>query len=655
MILIAVLAILILFFCSFFIGSLIVHFLRLNEIPAPFFRVMLKLISGVIFISFGYSVCKTQMLTVQWGFLIPVIFYLVFAGKLKGKINFNLKAAFCFNDEKKPLILAFIFAILFFSFYSWMYFSSNPPAVLHFDEVYYSVLSYKMNLFQVETIRQLNFDSNTYSSPYHYSELWLNALMFSVFKLNPIFVFSVIIKSFFSSVIIIGMLSLTLIFTSNRLLLIAACFSIFISSFLLDYSFISQAGTNAHQTKFMIAVPFYIMFLFMEFKKSPYSFFPLSILPVLNIAFAPVIFPVISILIFWKLIKGNFVRSSFITLIAVSLTILFIGLFYYMQQNSESKGITHSASYLANFYQLGFFFADLVTQSKDYFMYLPFFLPLFLLLAFSFFRDKLFYKEFISKYQQIYIILILCMIIGNIVQFFLFPFAGYDAGQINYLNYLLLINIMSFLSLLIVYKKVESKNRFQKRAYLLYVSLLMIYCAIIFIVTKFNFIQKPEEARSVHYITSVTEYHKKNNYNNIGGIIFEESEFKLRNKHDLNNAYWFSAFSTSIDFFLIKNLNIYQNDSNLNNSEAIITRAIERDNLFNKYFTVAEMAEYPLKVSNMHDSAQLNAFLSDYINKNKISFVVLQKNVHLPELLIPEIDTIFTDGISGEQFVFLKK
>lgn len=175
-------------FIIFAIGNFSISILNL-QISGKHAKVFLKLLAGVFTTVFLYSVFKTNFQTISTGLIIG--FILLWSTK---KFRFASIQKFQSNffdiDIKKQIWITVQLSGVAIIIYLWDYYYLVSGAIVipnspHPDLVYFARLSDFLNWMNVETF-EMNYLASEVkgTSPYHYFEIWNNALLTTLFKIN---------------------------------------------------------------------------------------------------------------------------------------------------------------------------------------------------------------------------------------------------------------------------------------------------------------------------------------------------------------------------------------------------------------------------------------------------------------------------------------
>lgn len=649
------------------VGSVLMWLFKIAPLKETYFDTFIRSLLGVLTLVFFFAAIKTNGNTIHLGFFILGALYLFYR---KRNANYadrgELLNIFHFRKNARSLLLLLVLGLAFFLIYACFYFEKPFDNIFHFDEVFYSFLSSKLGLYGIEsssTIHELNYAA----SPYHYTELWLSNLLSWGFNINPLLTFSLIIRTVLTSLLSISMLSLAKQFTSNKIIGVLAVFSIFIAPIMLDYSHVIQRASNAYHVKSIFAALFYVWFSILVLNRSNFWFFPLLLLPVINIAYTPVVFTTLSFyaIIIW--IRKKSLRAFLNMYVPVFIMSIFIAGFYFLQPHTKDSEALFSFKDIVSYYDLKFLVIDTIKHVKNYLMYSMYFLPFLILIIYLFLKDKLRYKFIIFRVYPLFIYLVIAMIIGNIMQFLFYPFAGANAGQLNGINYVPLMNIIAFISLLIVFKEIQKRKKMLRRTLIFFVLFLFTYNLAVFFLTIKNSIDNPINKRSSKYITEVINYFKTKKVGYLGGFIMPFNELD-NNGHDfkdfsqtggeLSSGYWLTPYSTLVDFLYVINIPI-NNYVDFKDVDFEINNYEDRDKSFFRKKAKIEILNSPFYVfsrdfQKRNGKVSLDILQYEFIKKYKIEYLTVSEGVVIPDIFSSTIDTIFIDEMTGERFIFLK-
>lgn len=642
-------------------GSILVWLLRPKIEEKVFYDTFLRLVIGFLFTVFIISLLKTSGKTIHLSLLIVGFIYFYLERK-NISINYFLDYSKIFQLRKNltPVLIVLIFVTIIYSFYATCYFNKPFNNILHYDDVFYTFLSSKMWLFGTEsTFPSFGENKIINLAPYHYAELWVTSLISNFFNLNPMLTHSVVLKSSFTAILMVGMLALTKLFTNKKIYYLFAFSSVFIAPLLLDYTHITQKGSNAFPLK-IIAVSFlFVWFAFLAKIKSRHWFLPLLVLPILNIAYSIIVFSTLFIISIVDFVKDkSFKKLLDIQLSLFAITLFFI-VYYSFQEVREDVNETPMASF-TDYYVFKYFIADTVNHIKNILMYSIYFFPLGLLVIYLFFKRNNQLKRLYLENNVLFLYLLISFIIGNVVQFIIYPLAGPNSGQMNQINYIVPLNIAVYLSFLIVEQYSQLNEKIIKNSFYMFLILVALYNVSIFIISVNNTKCNPADWKGEKYISNINSHFEKGCFNNKGARILSNKESWAldisKSRGDLRNGYWFIPYSTKMDFLYITNINII--DSIQDDKDILLKKPFDRDELFLNSKTKKCLSKEPFnifkkKYEDNYGPKSLAKIQFEFVKKHNISFIAISKEMQLPDVFKKYVDTIFIDDKTKEQFVFL--
>lgn len=650
--LIPIIAILVSFVVFYVAGTIVLWIARVKLDEESFFDVFLRLLLGIFFTTAVYAMVKTSCNTILLGvFLVGALFLFQ---KRKEWTYIRLSKYFQWKHIINVLIPIGI-SLGFYAFYRIISYG-EPFNILHFDDVYYSFLSTKIGMYGVESTNPLyewNILSN--ATPYHYAELWFVNMIVTIFGTNPLFTHSIIVKSILSAVLVVGMFALTRQFTENKLMLILALFAITIAPMLLDYSDIRQMQTNTNNLKELICSPIYVWVVILIYRRSSFWYYPLLLLPALNLGAMPVMFSAAATYFVIVLFKEKSWKIFFSRLLPFLLMAAFVVIFY-MVQNVDagtSKGL--SIDYIVGMYSLGEFAEHLYANLTNYAMYALYLLPICILIVFLLIRSREKLSNLYATNKHLLWFYVVSAIYGLIYLYLFYPMLRQDAGQLHNITNILLFNIIVYVTFLIVETFVSSK--WIKPIMYFYFSLMLIYSTSIFFISRINMIKISEPRQSQEYVNDVVDYYRTNGYGANGAYMDKDlTVFSL----EVNNEnQCFSPFASRCDFMYFYSLNTYfeSNDA----LQAYISHKLDKDLNLMKFWQ-AKMPESLSKdpfavfcqeyIKNNGQTA-IDILRYEFVKSHSIEYMVLKNNAELSDLFEPIVDTVFTDSKTGERFVFL--
>lgn len=292
-----------------------------------------NLLIGTLTIVIPFALFKSDFLTVNTGFLIFPAVYFLFYWKSISLSNSRFFLADFRYISLIPMLLASSF---FFLIRAYMDFIPGFGFFEHdTDIVYYSKISAYLRDKGIET-STVNYFEDKGPVPYHYFELWLNALVSSVTGILSLKSFKLITIPFLQTLLFCGVVDLVKkrIYTLYAYLI--GIFIIFLSGtspfFLKEISFFQNASTFhlSFMTPKLLAVAAFSLpaLILWDNKERVKSLCFFLILPLISIATAPAILITASGILAWEIIiRKKFIdyRAPVVLVVGVA---LFLAIFY---------------------------------------------------------------------------------------------------------------------------------------------------------------------------------------------------------------------------------------------------------------------------------------------------------------------------------------
>lgn len=178
-----------------------------------FYRIFLELVFGVTFLIALYSIVKTRLLTVNLIFVFVFITYFFFIARRKLCFPGRKSLYESFRHIHKDIIYVLIPCSLpFFLFEVYYLYSSSGIIFPHVDYFFYSELSGFLNYTGQEnlwaSINGVSTGQFKEIQPYHYFELWWNALISKIFHCPSVSSLLLITYPSLNSIVFIGFAAL---------------------------------------------------------------------------------------------------------------------------------------------------------------------------------------------------------------------------------------------------------------------------------------------------------------------------------------------------------------------------------------------------------------------------------------------------------------
>jgi hypothetical protein len=277
------------FLVLFTIGQLVLSFLGAEKMGDHFF----SLVIGMVFVVFCYSIVKSGFVTINLGFLIPLFFYVFF---FKGKKQSMLLQIRPNCSKIGVFVLRSLFPVsLFFLINLPEIYSNGYYIALDGDLVYYSKISAFLKYVGIESHNPEVFHKVSLT-PYHYFELWLNALLSEFSGITSLISLKLITIPLLQSIVFFGYIEFLKPYNIGKLqywlfALLATLFSGFQPWFYKFIPLLSESDTfliGFFTPKVLCIIIFIqaILILYTKNKKD-HAVLVLSCLPMVSIATAP--------------------------------------------------------------------------------------------------------------------------------------------------------------------------------------------------------------------------------------------------------------------------------------------------------------------------------------------------------------------------------
>lgn len=622
---VALVAIIACLLCVYVVGTIIISPFREKKCDL-FYDTFLCLIAGFISVTTVYAIVKTGGNTIQLGFLILGVFCII-----EKKIKKDTHHA-VFKMSLVGISTACILGVLFFFYYALFFYNTPINNLFHTDYYVYAFNSYNNQDLGIE-FSGVYLEGMSKATPYHYTEGWFCALIANIFKINYLETFSICLHCVFSSIVIMGIIGFARTYTDKYAIIVIACFSIFLSAVLIDYSPIRQSVAMGGNIKYLLGAMFVVGFM-ISVRSGKTNYLWLLCLPIVNAALAPIIMSSLFIFAFF-LYKFDRSRINLVcNLVEVFVIGIFLVSFYAVQQNNfpKTSSLDNLFPTLISCYTFSDFFHMAYRTIVNYAMYLPYFIPLIILFAIK--RKNV--AKFFKEHSRQLIFILISAICGLICHYLYYPINNYDSGQLDTLVNMMIMNVMVLTGILFVFQNIEHK-----------ISIAVMY-AFFIIVCAYNFWTFTESIISRRIIASekVDEDYQNNilcyfSEHNISRIGARFSPSDLPGSFYVNTCdiYLMRYIGGSIDGLAA----VCLSPLSLSDEQSHWNSIVPQSNTFNDYLAHIEKP-YDL------DSVQI-----DFINKYNLGYIVVHPQTELSNGILSIVDTTFTNSKTGERFAFLKK
>ncbi len=626
-----------LFAGKFFYGHLSAKFTN------KFVKNYLELFFGFVVVLSFYAIIQTSGKTVLSLFLI-VLLIQFFIFKIKPDFLFFKKIS---KADFFSVLLMFGFFILFFGLqlFRHQYFNADFVRLGWGDFGYYSDLAESLNITGVERGESWNsyFSSETISysstpSPYHFFDLWTQALFLN-FSLNKgVFIFIYIFTPFVSTLVSGAFLMLGRFLISDNTKI--KTFFLITISFLMPF-FMGKlpflaGGWEDNVLYYPRNYMFYILLiLFWVFYKKGFkseAVYFLGLAGFINILYLPTVSIVLVLFAAYQLIilkekKTYYLNSVFVGFLVSLLTFLF---YFVIFKGGETNSIDIGGiGDIKQYFFKGLRYYFRLQLARWWLFYLP--LTLF---AGYFIIKKIKEKDYSFLKKEILIVSTFLLLVSLI-------FASYvphlESGTFNSIVLNATLAVLTFGSAIFL---VNNFTPIINKLLLGFIVFQLVY-SLIFV--TFDIGKGPYIGRTKYSKTFLTELSKFEVDNKIGAFVANKDEIKNSPFEAKSNLSWFTAIFDVAD-------NGYHQVS--------LTAFIHQDSI--PFQSIKSQAMYaPMfkygnnKIKNdaiyNRDSIDLQ-FIADY----KIEYLIIQPSVKIPHYLESKTKTVIKDELSGVQVITLK-
>ena len=587
-----------------------------------------------VLLSSIWSIIQTKGLTVQWLFLPLVAAYFHYD---EGKDTEAEKQAA--NLVHLLLLGSFCFLWCLFSLINIGevgFYLPNGLSTQENDFFIYAQRAKSLGTYSQENyFAILNGLDEAYQglTPYHYLELWLSSFFSWVLGANHVFSLGLMVKASFYFITGLGFLALLEKWGYRRkweIIALAIAF-FFFSGIYLKISFLSLPEFNlsslTYRTKMMVYYPFYLGFIlnFLDQEKKR-AFLLLAMLMVATVVSIPAILGATVLLSLWGEHKKN--RSYRASLIIILLSTATVLAFYALSpspQLSASMGVERQEllAYLR--------FSHLFKSLGAFFLHILGLIPIFLL---PFCLIFLAYKHSSDQgLKEVLLFSLMIMLSGAAAYALLGDFE--NSIQLFFNPVIVCLNMTAVLALIYLWKDRAS------RAWM-YVILGASFLNQLVILGPKLFSHHTKSHYSQAYLQEIKVLAQKGELSDFGGVLkAEEDYFSDFSKitYAYTGAYYLQYFAGEIDCISLSDHQIAINPNN------------QRNNLVNRNSGI--FYQYVLKQKSEGSFQSIPQSQLSFLQKHKINFLVLSKNVTLDPALNLRIKRKIRDASSGEKFLLI--
>lgn len=589
---------------------------RKNILSFTLDSIFTNLFIGYLVLIFIYSICITNFKTINLLLLPIFIFY--------SKIYFSSKVTPYQKEYKINFLYILLFIISFFSFQYFSTFDNNNiiPRDIFMDFHMSARISYFLNQGFENTLVSKNlFLNSLLYDPYHYGELWGNALLSKLFSINPSICIITITQPILITILFTGVLSVHERINKNisiktvlYLIIITLSYCKLPNVLFTKYfSIFSNYDINIILNPKYALTAIIILFAFLRYLNNTkyYIINLLVLIPIINSVSLLSTYFTIGIFYLLYFLKNQSDKIEIIkNLIFVIINGSIFILFYYLLSSDGNNELSNNVNLI------DIIFSKLTIKRL--------FVPL-LIGLFSIFYSPTIFHFLFKEFKKI----------KNLRQL----------SDINLFNISIIIS--SIISLIIFYQMIDARQLFQL-PFVVYLYISSIVIAIIFINNKpllmmnlcycllsiyFIYIEsrKLGGEYSLEYREYVNEIFKDN----------ETTILSLKDDNDISNLYRMNAnlsfpgsYAVQINpkIFYVPYYNIELDSVKINSPDSVYKRELI-DRNFESF--------YRKKFKITSDS--------QYINSFDIQYIFASKSVILPNNLDSNYSLVYTEKNTGEK------
>jgi hypothetical protein len=598
-----------------------------------FVFLLMGLVLSVAF--FAVFVSKGQTILM---FSIPIVGGLLFVGKTeKCKI---VKEDWMFLSRLLLLTILFSMGTAFFQLDD-----SGLLSVVHsHDNLYNAKMSNFLLEGRKESVNWNYFDpSSVSSSPYHYFESWLIALINNFSGLNFYFLTVLVVIPYFASLIILGAhevltkLNVSSVYKWSSILVPFFSGLYFYPISNIDFfKFANKYSANAIDSPWALKMAVLYLFLlgFVNLvltKQLRSAIMLLLLLPLFSIVSAPIVLPSVVLLVLISLLRktNSFKWVDLLIPIGVFLCIV---LFYSGNSAGQGLSVPKISSFIDSFLQV--FTRKRIVILIEYIIYIVvLYLPF--MIAFSYrFVSALRKKKsfFTNRLNPVFLYFVFSLVVGGV--FWQFSFNMFGGAEFFFLNCVPILNIGFFFSLVLAFNAITNK----------YITGIC-FSSLIALTILFGFRSASELSDIQQKFSSryspefIKEVHRKSDVITGMGVKVENSEGiggVLINPFVPSGGEYLEAISGEVT---MSSLNYCDIDTNNFLS-------------WEKNFYITDPFVMYLQEKDTFDT--IDSLRIKFIREYKIKFILVQGNHELDDFYKPLVEEVIRDDISKDKIYILK-
>ncbi len=557
-------------------------------------------------------------------------------------------------DEIKGLGIGITLFLVFYFIQSFLFYNKPFNNVPHGDiTAYYTKVIDYLNYYGVESRNKALFgiiQNEDTPTPYHYGEFWISALLSKFSNALSVESFTVATHAYLSAILGLGLISLSRTINKNVIHQLLSLLFMFASGITV-FQFLPQSESFKYalgwNPKFIIVALFFIWFVIMVFNKKKFYYFPLLMLPIINIGLAPAIFSGLVIFALASKVlskpidiwKSLIVDSFFVAIGIVS--------FYLLLSGSGSSGDFEPSSIMAGWsndwtkaFKIGIGAIFIVIA-----LYIFYTLP-FVFLVKKEIRSE--YRNESKNHRVITTLFILFFTIG--LATWAITHAIHDSMQFFYLPGIILLNIIILLKTNVLLSIVQRHSVKSYSISLFLVIGLIVYNLVTLRETpfyRFNPLTKTYSSQFLKELkSSVDKELKKSTSPVFYGYLAAPEDII---------GYWNSLSTANVEAPLrmltsgIYGVNLNGFHTPIKNLSFSEKRTVKKNIEHSALYNFGIKMNYPNQISNEDE------LIFQFVIQNKIQFLLLSPHAKLPKKFEKFVAKKIHDQTSKRTFVVLKK
>lgn len=630
------------------VGRTLVRLFRL-ALGEQFFSLFLSLILGLTVVISVYAIACAHGNTVQSAVMVLILIVIWQMKQTPVSISLINVSSVAVNRNKKSILLSFLLIniLVFCAQYYILYDSASDYLKTPFvDYVYYSRLALPLNYLGLETNSlEVIYPQFLTQQPYHYFEIWLNALLIRVTGLPSAWTFFISASTVMLTIVCIGFIVIfTHFHVKTKWAIVLAVLFLFVTgvkwpflqknNFVVNGALLMNTIVSLHP-KF---APIYLFILLAGLLLLKRSYLAagatLAILPLIFVSTTPVIgVGMVILTAYLFLTKQLTLGKAFAFVLPIVLSAVYVVLFY----------LLHPEPY--QFPSTGRIFAleSIVPKTSEITTIINIAIGVFVNFAVYFAAYILLILLIILLRRETKLLNGVPLVIWIWFGSSLLTAAAMRAFGTHYLDSFQFFSntMMPLISVVLAMLLAVVLQRASAGFYLLTVSTIAVL-----ILINFSVANSGATRYSLEFMQQVSQAISKTGTR--GAYILADSDYQ--------NAYTLSSDSYTAGAYV----------SNFKNNYALISLSeLDIDSLStdNRFMRDSTQAEQIIRKSSIYRFAKfhslnkqkfsLDSLKYKFITENSINFLCASKLAKLPSILNPLVSVVYTDTLSGEKFYIL--